>query len=127
MNFLTKNLEEISKTHPGFEEAAYSLIHSEDEARDRNMQSEEIAIEETASGWPTLLYRGRYLHSRRDPVKEATRLAESQINGDAGCYVIGGFGLGYLTEEVLEGPLRPRYWFLNRTFHCFIKPWKPGI
>lgn len=102
MSVLSKNLEEIRKTHPGLEEATRPLLDEEEGEQNRNSLSRKMALEDTPSGNPTLLYRGRYLHSRRDPVREAARLAESQIDGAAGCYVIGGFGLGYLAEEVLK-------------------------
>jgi hypothetical protein len=55
-----------------------------------------IRLEATPSGNPTLLLGGRYVHSPRDPVREAERLAGA-LPGD-GPIVILGFGLGYAAE-----------------------------
>ncbi|MDR0496543.1 MAG: DUF115 domain-containing protein, partial [Treponema sp.] len=54
----------------------------------------------TASGLPTLVLNALYLHSKRDPVREAERLVESAA-GDQGSdtpenpALVLGFGLGY--------------------------------
>jgi hypothetical protein len=61
----------------------------------------EIRIEPTPSGNPTLLLGGRYVHSPRDPAREAERLVLSlggPENGAQGPIVILGFGLGYTAE-----------------------------
>ncbi|MDR0473961.1 MAG: hypothetical protein LBH43_09875, partial [Treponema sp.] len=68
---------------------------------------ENLTIEETASGDPTLLIRlkeqaegssGIYVHSRRDPKREAERLIESaarESSSDETPALVLGFGLGY--------------------------------
>jgi hypothetical protein len=55
---------------------------------------EDLRVEPTPSGNPTLLLGGRYVHSPRDPVREAERLAEP----GEGPVVVLGFGLGYAAE-----------------------------
>ena len=61
-----------------------------------------IEIKLTDAGVPTALIEGRYLHSPRDPVKEASRAVEQLARRAPPCVVILGFGLGYQTEALLE-------------------------
>ncbi|MDR1637655.1 MAG: DUF115 domain-containing protein [Treponema sp.] len=76
-------------------------------------QERELRVETAASRSPTLVFRGRYVHSARDPVREARRLAETlPLSGPAagagGPVVILGFGLGYTAEAAAErAPGRP--------------------
>jgi len=64
---------------------------------------EELKVEAAASGVLTLIYHGIYVHSRRDPEREAERLVESAAAATttAGALDSGnpalvlGFGLGY--------------------------------
>jgi hypothetical protein len=67
---------------------------------------EALRVETAQSGDPTLLVGGVHVHSPRDPVREARRLAESA--GGRGPVVILGFGLGYAAEAVAAAaPNRP--------------------
>ena len=75
---------------------------------------EELIIEAATSGAPTLLFRGVYIHSKRDPEREAERLIESAVTGAAGNEDEGnpalvlGFGLGYSAEALAaKFPDRP--------------------
>ncbi len=57
-----------------------------------------ICLEETASGYPTLLYRSdkpRYLCSVEDPMMEANILAKEAFTPEADSYHVWGMGLGY--------------------------------
>ncbi len=57
-----------------------------------------LDIEETALGYPTLLYhsdKNRYLCSTVDPMLEAYRLAKENFTPEAEAYHIWGMGLGY--------------------------------
>jgi hypothetical protein len=62
-----------------------------------------VQVEEAASGAPTLAIEGRYVHSKRDPEREAERLIGAETNGngiDASTIskvpaLVLGFGLGY--------------------------------
>ena len=60
-----------------------------------------IEIKPTDAGVPTALIEGRYLHSPRDPVREASRTVEQLARRAPPCVVILGFGLGYQAEALL--------------------------
>ncbi len=60
-----------------------------------------IEFKPTDAGVPTALIEGRYLHSPRDPLKEASRAVEQLARRAPPCVVIMGFGLGYQTEALL--------------------------
>jgi hypothetical protein len=65
-----------------------------------------IRVETARSGDPTLALGNIYVHSPRDPVREARRLAEN--TGGEGPIVILGFGLGYAAEAAAAAaPDRP--------------------
>jgi hypothetical protein len=64
-------------------------------------RGEELRIEVSAAGTPTLILAGRYVHSPRDPVREGRRLAESLPPGPGPALILG-FGLGYAVEAVAE-------------------------
>jgi hypothetical protein len=74
---------------------------------------EELRVQATPSGSPTLLLAGRHVHSPRDPAREAERLAEFLRRDGAGDergapVVILGFGLGYGAEAAARAaPGRP--------------------
>ena len=72
-------------------------------------------IENAASGAPTVLFRGIYLHSKRDPEREAEKLVEAElkavgIEGEAPAIILG-FGLGYtataLSAKLGQHSVRP--------------------
>ena len=80
---------------------------------------EELKIETSAAGPPTLIVNGIYIHSRRDPELEARRLVERAVEsynagmspggtpGDAPAIVLG-FGLGYaVCALAAKFPQRP--------------------
>lgn len=58
----------------------------------------DLTIEPSKSGDPTALLNGIYLHSRHNPVREASKLSK-QIS-DTDLIVLGGLGLGYLCQEI---------------------------
>jgi hypothetical protein len=59
----------------------------------------DLRLENSAAGFPVLSIRGIHIHSNRDPVREARRLAESlDAEGPAGPLLVLGFGLGYGAE-----------------------------
>ncbi|WP_043923467.1 motility associated factor glycosyltransferase family protein [Leadbettera azotonutricia] len=56
-------------------------------------------IENASSGIPTLVIGSLHVHSPRDPVREASRLAEAALTeGVRAPVIILGFGLGYAAE-----------------------------
>jgi hypothetical protein len=76
-------------------------------------EDRELRVESAASRAPTLVFRGRYVHSARDPAREARRLAETLPPpgveaGQGRPVLILGFGLGYSAEAAAErAPGRP--------------------
>lgn len=89
MDLLEENLLLLSEVEP----ALADLLR-------RTAGDDELEAATATSGLPTLRYRGRYVHSRRDPVAESTRLAEHVEY--ANCFVVLGFGLGYHCEAILR-------------------------
>jgi hypothetical protein len=77
----------------------------------------DMGLEKSAAGFPGLSIRGLHIHSNRDPVREARRLAESlatetpaEIPAEepAGPLLVLGFGMGYSAEAAAEQfPGRP--------------------
>jgi hypothetical protein len=61
---------------------------------DKAKDEAEVQIEAAATGAPTLAVEGRWVHSKRDPEREAERLVEAGTDGEAPALVLG-FGLGY--------------------------------
>ena len=70
-----------------------------------------IRIEAAASGAPTLVYKAVYIHSKRDPEREAERLVESAVGASCDSEVpalVLGFGLGYAACALrAKFPARP--------------------
>ncbi|MDR2730494.1 MAG: DUF115 domain-containing protein [Treponema sp.] len=66
------------------------------------LAEDDIKVEQTAAGVPTLIVKGTLIHSRRDPVRESRRLAEAECSS-SGVIVILGFGLGYAAEAAVDG------------------------
>jgi hypothetical protein len=93
------NFRILAARYPGLAEKI--LREAEDD-----LPPETIRIEAAQSGDPTLILGGIHVHSPRDPVREARRLAEQA--GDEGPLVILGFGLGYAAEAAAAlAPDRP--------------------
>ncbi|GHT66485.1 hypothetical protein FACS1894110_10240 [Spirochaetia bacterium] len=89
----------LTKLYPGLAE--------ELEKNDDSPQVE-ISVEKAASGVPSLVINGLHIHSPRDPVREAQRLAENLGTDQTGPIVILGFGLGYAAEAAAaKSPGRP--------------------
>jgi len=60
-------------------------------------------IKTAASGAPTMILQGFWVHSRRDPEREAERLAESTVvpgDDSGGPVIVLGFGLGYTVSAL---------------------------
>ena len=92
-DYLSQNMAVLKQNYP--------LLAEELSKAEDNVDEEELKSETSASGSPTLLFRGVYIHSKRDPEREAERLIESAVTGAAGNADEGnpalvlGFGLGY--------------------------------
>jgi len=65
------------------------------------LSPQDIKIEMTPNGEPSLCVKGIYVHSPRDPLREGQRLAQAADSG-SGPVVILGFGLGYAAQAVAK-------------------------
>ncbi|MDR0910510.1 MAG: hypothetical protein LBM77_12180, partial [Spirochaetaceae bacterium] len=94
------SLNPLLARFPGLAE---KITTSQDDALD-------LQLEKAASGDWTLKANNLYVHSARDPRKEAERLVNSL--DEAGAYIVLGFGLGYaalsLVQKINREPRRPR-------------------
>ena len=65
---------------------------------------EDLEIEESASGPAIIKIRGLYVHSPRDPVREAQRQIQSLVSGNKGegPIIVLGFGFGYAAMAAAE-------------------------
>jgi len=62
----------------------------------------DVDIHPSKKGPPTMKLNGHYLYSRYDPLKDAERFIDSQIDRDAHVYYLFGFGLGYHVQKLLQ-------------------------
>lgn len=92
MNFFDANAAFLSERFPGFSGQILTAY----------APAEDFFPEASGQGAPTAKYRGIYLHSRLDPLREAERLISRELPEDAGCFVVEGFGLGYHAEAILR-------------------------
>jgi hypothetical protein len=98
-DFWDSNLGILRGCYPGLAEQILKDVPS-------GFDEADIQIETCASGEPGLKVKGVYVHSPRDPVREARRMAEGlnpggEAAGD-GPVIILGFGLGYGAEAAAE-------------------------
>ncbi len=71
-----------------------------------------VSAAPSKSGPPTLIWDGRYLHSRHDPVKEARRnIDEVELDNDTQLVLFFGAGLGYSVLNFCERYANPLVWF----------------
>ncbi|GMO60765.1 MAG: DUF115 domain-containing protein [Termitinemataceae bacterium] len=66
--------------------------------------AKKIEVSPAASGDPTLIVNGNYVHSGREPAKEGKRIAQSALSGggENTAVVVLGMGLGYSLEEAVK-------------------------
>ncbi|MDR0382830.1 MAG: DUF115 domain-containing protein [Spirochaetaceae bacterium] len=92
-----KNMEAARQFFPGMEKRIADAG-----------QAENFAAETAVSGEPTARLGGRYLHSARDPEREAARLVAASAGENAGnIIVLLGFALGYAAEAAAALPSEP--------------------
>ena len=87
MSFFEINKNVLISQYPGL----WEEINSKN---DDELLQDEIKIDITPAGEPTLCIKGLHVHSPRDPVREAQRLSESFTNTQSPVIILG-FGLGY--------------------------------
>ena len=96
-------------------EQYYPLLVDELNKTEEDISAKDLKIEAAATGDPTLIFRGIYIHSKRDPRREAHRLVESAAadtvqtsNSNEADYdrkapaLALGFGLGYTAQALAE-------------------------
>ena len=98
-----KNKEILLQHYGGLCE---ELLAEETTACGGGLSPEDIKIETTQTGEPSLCVKGIYVHSPRDPAREGQRLVEVAGQG-SGPVVILGFGLGYAAQAAAAKPGRP--------------------
>ena len=91
MSYWEKNREILTKQYPG-------LLEEITKEGDSSLSPEDIKIETTPAGEPSLCVKGIYVHSQRDPKREGQRLADAVSSG-SGPVVVLGFGLGYAAQS----------------------------
>ena len=93
MSFWEANREILQRHYPGLMEE----ITSEG---GHTLAPQDIKIENSPAGDPSLSVKGIHVHSPRDPLREGRRLAEAAAGN--GAVVILGFGLGYAAQAAAE-------------------------
>jgi hypothetical protein len=96
VHILSKNLAHLKSLHP----KAYEIINS-------TQSSLEYEVSLSQAGYPTLSHLSakgikKYLLSKYDPVREASRLIESLNVGEATNFIVVGMGLGYQIMELIK-------------------------
>ena len=94
MTFFELNKKVLIDHYPG-------LLEEISLQRGGDLQPEDIKIDAAPTGDPALSVKGLHVHSPRDPVREAQRIAESfnsQLSASNSPFIILGFGLGYAAQ-----------------------------
>lgn len=85
-----KNIKALRKKNPALAE----LLSTVD--------AEEIVVEEAKAGEKTFTFKGKYFHSRYDPVTEAKRSVELIMKKKRDWILVFGLGFGYVPSLLLE-------------------------
>ena len=93
---LTDNLAALRETNPSLADRLARLG-----------PADQLELQPSRSGPPTARVAGadgvaRLLHSAYDPLREAKALVDANLQPDALCYVLCGFGLGYAAAELFD-------------------------
>ena len=99
--FFAQNMAVLRQFYPLLAEELEKAVDNEEENNNSVLKTEAAA-----TGAPTLILNGIYIHSKRDPEREAHRLVES-ASGDGGGdgvnkrpALVLGFGLGYAAQAL---------------------------
>ena len=95
MSFYKNNLDTLTKQFPNFKAYTPELT----------LENSDFIISKSKSGLPTAKVKGKFIHSNREPAREAERLVKSELPDKISSCVIEGFGLGYFIEAIMQ--LRP--------------------
>ena len=91
MSFYEKNLEALYKQYPNFKDFVPGEI----------LKNSDLIISNSKSGLPTAKVNGKYIHSNREPEREAERLVKLEFPDKIAACIIEGFGLGYFVEAIM--------------------------
>ena len=91
-DFFSLNLETMLRHYPGFQK----------DVIEKYTASGELETVDTASGAPTAKIDGLWLHSSRNPVREADKLIAGGLSRSSGICLVYGFGLGYHIEAAMR-------------------------
>ena len=86
------NISKLLESYPGFQS----------DILDKYAPSYDIIVSETAEGLPTARINNLWIHSSRQPVKEAQKLVSNGIKKKTGLCIVFGFGLGYHVEALMQ-------------------------
>ncbi len=92
MNHLLKNMNILQHTRP----VLHGVLSRTDSAGDDFVAAPSTAGEMTAQ------LSGKFIHSSRDPVREARKIVTSHLASGVTTCIIEGFGLGYYAEAALQ-------------------------
>jgi len=110
--FFDQNMQILKSAFPKLAEELGKVKAADNE---NNGTSDDLIIETASCGAPTLLIRRKiqdsggntaalYIHSKRDPEREAERIVEGAgITDDINPVLVLGFGLGYVACALVEG------------------------
>nr|MDA3941211.1 DUF115 domain-containing protein [Spirochaetia bacterium] len=98
MSFFDKNIDLLCLKYPEFRTDVLEIFQNE-------CSECSMIITLSKSGLPTATVNGKFIHSNREPVREAEKLVDSEIPKDISACIVEGFGLGYYVEAILN--LRP--------------------
>ncbi|MBN1410606.1 MAG: motility associated factor glycosyltransferase family protein [Spirochaetales bacterium] len=90
MNYYDKNMETLLTHHKYLE-------HIKGKKPDDFLE-----FQETSSGFITGKYKGAFVHSSHNPLKEAANLIYTKIDRELTSCIFYGFGLGYLVENFID-------------------------
>lgn len=76
-------------------------LHSRNVIAELKQNQPKIEYLETKTGVPTVVLGGYLLHSKYDPEKEATKIAEKEIEEEY-LHVLFGYGCGYLAKALKD-------------------------
>ncbi len=98
MSFLNANLQALEKNHKGLAKYLQQRFHPQGALR----------VVATASGQLSAQRHAHWLHSSRDPRREATRLIQQLLTEGYAHLLFYGFGLGYYVEafSICKGPFQ---------------------
>ncbi|MBI9105158.1 MAG: motility associated factor glycosyltransferase family protein [Spirochaetales bacterium] len=91
-SFFSRNIELLSEKYPSFRK----------DIVDKFSPSPLLELTETAAGLPGAKIDGNWIHSSRNPEREAEKLIRNSLKSGKGLCMIYGFGLGYHIEAVMK-------------------------